>query len=156
MLMTRRIFIAASFAAISVSAVSPAVARDVSIYTGLIKGVAVGGYDPVAYFTASQAVKGNPAFSYTYKDSEWRFASEANRALFIANPQKYEPQYGGHCSYAAARNYKASGDPQAWRIVEGKLYLNYDPSIKKIWEKNIPGEVSNADRNWRSLASKPQ
>lgn len=151
MLFTRRLFIAASCVAIS-----PAIAKDVSIYTGILKGVAVGGYDVVAYFTASQAVKGNPAFSYTYKESEWRFASEANRALFIANPQKYEPQFGGHCSYAAARNYKASGDPQAWKIVDGKLYLNYDQSIKKIWEKNIPTEISNANSNWRTLASKPQ
>ncbi|OQW52262.1 YHS domain-containing (seleno)protein [Candidatus Raskinella chloraquaticus] len=151
MLFTRRLFIAASFIAFS-----PAIAKDVSIYTGILKGVAVGGYDVVAYFNAGKPVKGSPVFTHNYKDSEWRFASEANRALFIADPQKYEPQYGGHCAYAAARNYKASGDPQAWKIVDGKLYLNYDQSIKKIWEKNIPGEVSSADRNWPTLASKPQ
>lgn len=98
---------------------APAFANDPAVFSGIVEGVAVGGYDTVAYFTAGRPALGRADITYRYKNTEWRFSSEKNRELFIANPEKYEPQYGGFCAFAAARNAKASGDPQAWKIVDG-------------------------------------
>lgn len=138
--------------AASVFVALPAFASDPSVYTGIVDGVAVGGYDPVAYFTAHRPVQGSSKFTYRYKGAEWRFSSEQNRALFVANPDHYAPQYGGFCAFAAARNAKASGDPQAWKIVDGKLYLNYSQDVKKQWEADTPSEIARANQNWPALS----
>lgn len=130
----------------------PAYASDPSVYTGAVDGVAVSGYDPVAYFTAHRPVQGSSKFTYRYKGAEWRFSSEQNRALFVANPDHYAPQYGGFCAFAAARNAKASADPEAWKIVDGKLYLNYSQEVKKQWEADTPNEIVRADHNWPALS----
>ena len=135
-------FILACAAPLAVQAASPA------IYTGLVKGVAVGGYDPVAYFTAHKPVEGRGDILYEWKGVTWRFASEKNRDTFKANPEKYAPQFGGYCAYAVAKGGTAKGDPQAWTIVGGKLYLNLSPAVQKLWEKDIPGYIKAADKNW--------
>ena len=118
------------------------------IFTGLIKGVAVGGYDPVAYFTAHKPVIGRGDILYAWRGAAWRFANEKNRDVFAANPEKYAPQYGGYCAYAVAKGGTAGGDPQAWTIVGGKLYINLSPAVQKLWEKDIPGYIKSADKNW--------
>jgi hypothetical protein len=132
----------------------PASAKEAAIYTGFFSSLAVGGYDPVAYFTKGQPVEGRKEYQTRWMDADWRFASAENRDLFIASPEKYAPQYGGYCAWAVAEGKTASGDPQRWRIVGGKLYLNYDEEIQRRWEKDIPGFVASADRNWPTVLGK--
>lgn len=118
-------------------------------------GVAVKGYDVVAYFAQKQPVKGTPTLSITWSGAIWHFSSEAHRKLFLASPQKYAPQYGGYCAWAVSRGYTASIDPNAWKIVDQKLYLNFNLSVQKQWEQDIPGNIALADKNWPALRRKP-
>ncbi|MEY4489339.1 MAG: hypothetical protein RIQ79_1847 [Verrucomicrobiota bacterium] len=114
-------------------------------------GVAIKGYDPVAYFTESKPVEGNKEFEFIWQDAKWRFASEANRVAFKSAPQKYAPQYGGYCAWAVSQGYTAGIDPTAWRIVDGKLYLNYSADVQKKWQADIPGLIKKADANWPKI-----
>jgi YHS domain-containing protein len=125
------------------------------VFTGLVSGVAVGGYDPVAYFTVGKPVKGRDDITLQHEGVTWRFASVENRDAFKADPAKFAPQYGGYCAWAVAEGYTAKGDPEAWRIADGKLYLNYNKSVQKTWEKDVPGNVRRGDANWpKVLAGK--
>ena len=117
-------------------------------------GVALRGYDPVAYFTSGAPVKGDAQFAQVYKDHRYLFASEADRAAFAADPEKYIPAYGGFCSYAASFGKKADGDPEAWRIVGGKLYLNVTKDVAKIWSEDVPGYTRKADAAWPRISTK--
>ena len=119
-----------------------------AVFTGLVKGVAVAGYDPVAYFTEKKPVQGKADITLEHDGATWRFASAANRDAFKTNPAKYQPQYGGYCAWAVASGYAAKGDPEAWTISGGKLYLNYNKSVQSNWEKDIPANVRKADANW--------
>ncbi len=121
------------------------------VYTGFFSNQAVSGYDTVAYFTDGKPVKGKSSITHEYMGAVWQFASEANKAKFVANPKKYAPQYGGYCAWAISQGYTASGDPKYWKIVDSKLYLNYDASVQRRWEKNIPGFIADADKNWPSI-----
>lgn len=114
------------------------------------RGLAIKGYDPVAYFKEGKPVKGSGQYELEWKEAKWRFSSAANRDLFKDNAQEYAPRYGGYsCAWAVSEGYTASIDPQnAWSIVDGKLYLNYDVKIKEKWEKDIPGHIKKADENW--------
>ena len=114
-------------------------------------GEAIRGYDPVAYFTEGQAVKGTDAFTYEWLGATWNFASAEHRDMFIANPVGFMPQYGGYCSQGVAEGDTASADPNAWRIVEGKLYLLYSKGTLARWERDIPGKVAAADTNWPEI-----
>ncbi|MCZ4315066.1 YHS domain-containing protein [Comamonadaceae bacterium G21597-S1] len=118
------------------------------VYTGFFSNVAVGGYDTVAYFTENKPVKGDSRFSTSYKGAQWHFASQANRDRFIADPERYAPQYGGYCAWAVSEGDTASSDPTLWKIVDGKLYLNYDAGVQKKWEQDIAGHIRKADGNW--------
>ena len=109
---------------------------------------AIRGFDPVAYFAEARPLKGSDKFSYPWKGATWSFASAENRDRFAAAPEKYAPQYGGYCAYGVAQNYAVSIDPQAWSIVDGKLYLNYSRSVRETWNKDIPGHIRKADANW--------
>jgi YHS domain-containing protein len=117
-----------------------------------VDGVTIKGYDPVAYFAENRAVPGNAAFTAQYEGATFRFASAEHRDLFLAAPEKYVPQYGGFCAYGTSQGYKAVIDPQAFSIVDGKLYLNYDQSVRANWVKDIPGYVSQADKRWPSVS----
>lgn len=125
-----------------------ALARDAEVYTGTFSSLAVGGYDPVAYFKVGRPVPGSAQFSTAFKGATWRFASKENLDAFRANPAAYAPQYGGYCAWAVSQGYTASGDPQFWKVVNGKLYLNYDGSVQAKWEKDVPGFIAKADKNW--------
>lgn len=116
-------------------------------------GVAIDGYDPVAYFENDEAVEGDGRFTLDWNGATWRFASSANRDAFASNPEKYAPQYGGYCAWAVSQGYTAPVNPEAWRIVEGKLYLNYSKGVQKRWAADIPGNISKADSNWPGLRS---
>jgi hypothetical protein len=117
-------------------------------------GVAIRGTDPVAYHQEGRPVPGRPEFTQAWAGATWRFASAANRDRFVADPARYAPAYGGFCAYAVARGTTAPIDPAAWRIVDSRLYLNYDLRTRSLWERDIPGEIARADRNWPGLAER--
>ncbi len=114
-------------------------------------GVAIKGYDPVAYFTAAKPVKGSADFKHEWNGAEWRFASAANRDLFKAEPVKYAPQFGGYCAWAVSRGYTAGIDPDAWKIVNGRLYLNYSAKVQAQWAENISGNIQKGEENWPKI-----
>ncbi len=120
------------------------------IYTNW-RGLALSGYDPVSYFVAGKPVAGDSAHTLKWMDATWRFSSAENLALFRANSGAYAPQYGGYCAWAVANGYTASADPEAWRIVEGRLYLNYSAEVQEEWEVDIPGFIARADQSWPRL-----
>jgi len=115
-------------------------------------GPAVRGTDVVAYFIDGKAVPGSPQFSHRWNGADWHFASAANRDAFAADPAKYAPQYGGFCAWAVSQNYTAPIDPDAWRIVNGKLYLNYSRLVQLRWQLDTDGNIAKADANWPGLA----
>lgn len=125
-----------------------AVAQSREIYTGILTSTAVGGYDPVAYFTDGKPVEGRPDITWTWKGATWRFVNAKNRDAFKAKPEAYAPQYGGHCAWAVSNGYTAKGDPRYWKIVNGKLYLNYNAKVQSDWDKDIPGHIGKGDSNW--------
>lgn len=127
---------------------SPASAAQPVVFTGRLKGIAVGGYDTVAYFTDKKPVKGNPAITADYNGATWWFASEANKTLFLADPARYAPQYGGYCAWAVGNGYTAPGDPRHWRIVDGRLFLNYNGDVQRQWDANRANLIRQADTNW--------
>jgi YHS domain-containing protein len=151
----RKLFLALALATSSMAlAAQPAFAEQAPVYTGLLSRVAVSGYDPVAYFTDGRPVRGTTQFRTTYQGYEYRFASAEHLAAFQANPARYLPQYGGYCAWAIAQGYTASGNPNNWRIVDGRLYLNYNDEIQQRWERDIPGFIRSANGNWPSVLSR--
>ena len=128
-----------------------AMAAKPPVYTAPFSELAAGGYDVVAYFTVGRPVKGDAQFSTVWKGATWRFASAANLAKFKASPAAYAPQYGGYCAWAVANGYTAKGDPLQWRIVGGRLYLNYDAGIQAKWVKDIPGFIKKGDGQWPAV-----
>lgn len=117
-------------------------------------GLMARGYDVVAYFTEGRPVRGTAEFEHAWDGARWRFATAANRDAFAAAPQKYAPQYGGFCAYAVSRNYTADGDPQAWTIVDGRLFLNYSLSVRATWLKDRDANIAKGDANWPALSRK--
>jgi YHS domain-containing protein len=114
-------------------------------------GVAIQGYDPVAYFTQSKPVKGSSEFTHQWMNSTWWFSSAEDRDEFARTPEKYAPQYGGYCAYGVSRGHTVTFDPEAWTIIEGKLYLNYSMGVKKTWSEAIPKHIEEANQNWPGL-----
>jgi YHS domain-containing protein len=112
---------------------------------------AIRGYDPVAYFTEGKSVKGNDNLTYHWKDANWYFSSTQNLNSFTKNPEKYAPQYGGYCAYGMSEGHKAPTDPDAWTIVDGKLYLNYSKDVRTKWRESEKERIDKADKNWPQL-----
>jgi YHS domain-containing protein len=117
-------------------------------------GKAIRGYDVVAYFNDGQPVKGNDSLTYQWGNSSWLFSSLTNLELFKQNPEQYVPEYGGYCAYGTAGGYKAPTQPDAWAIVNGKLYFNYNLKVKASWDKDRVGYISKADKNWPLIKNK--
>ena len=115
-------------------------------------GNAISGYDAVSYHTLKQAVKGDTRYIFVWKSVNWLFSNQQNLDLFSNSPDKYAPRYGGHCAYAASKGYIAPTDPEAWTLVDNKLYLNYSKSVRTTWLKDIPGNIKKADANWPGLS----
>lgn len=111
-------------------------------------GVAIHGYDPVAYFADGHPESGDPRYTFHWMDAEWRFSSAAHRDAFAKRPEKYAPSYGGFCAYAASYGQTADVDPTAWTIIDGRLYLNYSPRIKQIWQPRAAEFIEDADAQW--------
>ncbi|MCL7940543.1 YHS domain protein [Halomonas sp. ATCH28] len=130
-------------------ALSLGAAADGRIFTR--DGLAIGGTDPVAYFTEGRPVAGSPDYQLVWHEATWQFASAEHRDRFEADPEAYAPQYGGWCAWAAARGEAASTVPEAWKVVDDKLYLNYSRFIQWRWERDIPGYIEAADAHWPDI-----
>lgn len=117
-------------------------------------GLAVHGYDVVAYFTESKPIKGDAKFATTFGAATYRFVSQSNLDQFKANPAKYVPAYGGYCAFGVSVNAKFDGDPTLWKIVDGRLYLNLDKAIQQAWLKDVPRNIKKAEANWPGIKDK--
>ncbi|SLN20428.1 YHS domain-containing (seleno)protein [Pseudooctadecabacter jejudonensis] len=142
----RGILTAVVAAPIALSFATAARAQEPAFYSD--DAVAIRGADPVAYFIQGAPVYGTAEHTAEWNGTTWYFASAENRATFLADPEAYAPQYGGYCAWAVAQGYTASTVPEAWEIVEGKLYLNYSRRIQRRWARDIPGNISKGDANW--------
>ena len=118
------------------------------------ESLAVKGFDTVAYFTEASAVPGNPQYSYLWNGAKWYFSSAENMEKFKAAPENFAPQFGGYCSFAVSKGYTADADPQAWKIVDGKLFLNYNQKVKEMWEAEQEKRIKDAEQNWREFQKK--
>lgn len=117
-------------------------------------GVAIRGYDPVAYFTIGKPTKGDAKFTAKHEGATYHFASAENRDLFAKEPAKYAPQFGGFCAMGTVFEKKIDGDPALWRVVDGKLYLNVNEQVAKRWQEDIPGNITKAGGNWPKIKDK--
>jgi hypothetical protein len=123
-------------------------ARAGSVIYGAAKGPAIGGHDAVAYFTEGTPKLGDARFTHDWSGATWRFVSAENRDRFVAEPQRYAPQYGGYCAYAMSSGGLSPGDAKRWRIEGGKLYLNANILAQTLWETGIPARIEKADGHW--------
>ena len=114
-------------------------------------GNAIDGYDPVAYHTLGEPVEGSGDFEHEWMGATWRFANAEHRDLFAADPGKYAPAYGGYCAYGVSKGYKPGIDPNAWDIVDGRLYLNLNLDIQARWHEDVPGYIALADEVWPTI-----
>lgn len=112
---------------------------------------AIRGTDAVAYFTEGVPVAGSADHVLMWRGAEWHFESAENMAVFEMNPSAYAPQYGGYCAFALSKGSLASTDPDAWTIVDGKLYLNYSVNVRTVWSEDIPGNIMKADGHWPTV-----
>lgn len=116
--------------------------------------LAVHGYDVVAYATDGAAVRGRSEYEFRWRGAVWRFASAAHRDQFEQQPERYAPQFGGYCAWAVSRGYTADIDPEAWKIVDGKLYLNYSKRVQRMWEQDIARNIAKGLANWPGVLTK--
>lgn len=117
--------------------------------------LAIKGYDPVAYFVDAKAVEGSATYKTEYQGAIYHFASAKNLDMFKDSPAKYAPQYGGYCAFGVTQDKKYDVDPQAWAIVDGKLYLNLNARAQRVWDKDRNGNINIADANWVNIANTP-
>jgi len=141
-----KLFAAAVFTLAGSTAFADPIAPIFSTQAGAIRG-----YDPVAYFKLNKPVKGKANLSYEWQGATWHFSNQANLDAFKADPEKYAPQYGGYCAYGVAQGYTPETDPYAYKVVDGKLYLNLSKVVLKRWQEDIPGYIKDANQNWPEL-----
>ena len=115
------------------------------------EGLAIKGYDPVAYFTEQKPVAGSIEFEHIWNGAKWRFATTEHRDLFKTDPEKYAPRYGGYCAYALSKGKIADIDPESWTVFNGKLYLNLNKDVQRLWMKDMQKYIRKADENWPHL-----
>lgn len=116
--------------------------------------LALRGYDAVAYWTDGRPLQGVADFEHRWNGAMWRFSTAASRDMFAKDPARYAPEFGGYCAYAVSRGYTADGDPKVWRIVDGRLYLNYSRRAQTLWEEDIPGNIAKGRINWPGVLEK--
>jgi YHS domain-containing protein len=142
-------------ATVTAVAWSAAAGAGTAVNTGYFGDIAIEGYDPVAYFVESRAVKGSQRFAHEWLGATWHFANAEHRELFIAHPVKYAPQYGGHCALGTAFGESTVNiDPEAWSIVDGKLYLQYSGGGREAWEQDRANRIAEADRKWPEIQAR--
>lgn len=158
-MLARRTFvlgILAAAVALLVDARAPATAQSPQPQLNLDgKGVLLKGYDPVAYFTAGQPTRGSDQITATHNGATFHFANAANRDAFLKEPAKYLPEFGGFCAYGVASGYKVDADPTVWKIVDGKLYVNYNRSVGRKFGADTATFIKQANEKWPSLKEKP-
>lgn len=150
----RQTFLPAAVLIASAALSNPSLA-DSRINTGYFGNVAIQGYDPVAYFTESEAVKGSEEHAVKWLGANWHFANEEHKEMFSADPTKYAPQYGGHCATGMAIHGGLTKDidPEAWAIIDGKLYLNYSKLTNKMLSREGRVSPGKADEKWKNVAA---
>lgn len=131
-----------------------AVAADKTLHNLDKNGIAIQGYDPVAFFTVGAPVKGNPDITSSYHSATYQFHSAKNKETFDAHPEKYEPQFGGYCAYGVSRNALAPIDINAWQIVDGRLLMQKSLGIRNDFNEDAKGNLKKADGNWPKLIEK--
>ena len=135
--------------------ISPVVLSVSSAHAATVKplssGLAVGGYDVVAYFNVGKAVKGQQSITSTHDGVSYNFASPSHKAMFDAEPAKYVPAYGGHCALGMRYGQRSPVDPTAWRIKDGKLYMLLNPGTAVIWENKAQKNIHVANEVWSKL-----
>lgn len=131
--------------------VAPVLAAEKFAWYSYDSGLGADGYDVVAYFDGGVAERGDEKFAAEYGGLSWHFATIARREMFLAMPEKYVPQYGGYCAYAASLNAMAFGDPEVWTVHNGKLYFNYNKPTRAKWEVGINGRITKGDIYWRDV-----
>ncbi len=114
-------------------------------------GVALNGYDPVAFFITGTPVRGTRDHLFNWHEADWLFSSQDHLDSFKLSPEKYAPQYGGYCAYGTAEGHKAPTEISTWTIVDGKLYFNYNPKVKEMWSKKRAEQIIKADKNWELI-----
>ena len=132
--------------------IAPGVRADSVSDVNTLHGVALHGFDPVAYFTQNKAVLGKPQLTAEYHGVTYEFATKEDQSAFQADPEKYVPQYGGFCAFAVSRGVKADIDPHEFAINDGKLYVNYSERALKAYQEDIKGNTEKADHNWPDVA----
>jgi len=115
------------------------------------RGVVIDGYDAVAYFTLGQATKGTEKFSYQWLGAEWHFVNAEHRQMFIVDPNKFTPQYGGYCATAMSEGHLVPIDPESWQIVDGKLYLHYSKRSESRWSQDQESSITSANTHWQKI-----
>lgn len=117
-------------------------------------GIAIRGYDTVAYFTQGKPLKGEDKFSTQWSGATWKFANQEHLDLFTASPEDYAPQYGGYCAYGVAVESLVKIEPDLWHIIDGKLYLNFNRKFDNRWKKDIQGYIAKANTHFDTLLKK--
>jgi YHS domain-containing protein len=117
--------------------------------------LAIKGYDPVAYFTEAKPVQGSSQFTAEHLGATYYFSSAQHQSLFEGNPNKYAPQYGGYCAFGVSKEYKFDIDPEAWAVVDDKLYLNLNKKVQARWVPNKDELIVDADAIWTQIVDKP-
>jgi YHS domain-containing protein len=148
-----------AFAALSLAvlpAAVPAATNPAPAIYSASDGLAAGGYDVTTYFTDGKAVRGSAKHELMLRGVTWRFASAESKARFQANPYAYAPQFGGYCAWAVSQGYLASGDPEQWKIVDGKLYLNFNARAKELWEADQAAAIARGNTNWPTVLTNNQ
>ena len=150
MTLTRRSLLLAVLAIpVAGTILRPAVAGEREVFSN--GGVAISGYDPVAYFTEGRPVKGDAAHALMWHGATWYFVNAATMEAFEMNPLAYAPQYGGYCAYAMTKGAIAPTVPEAFSVVGGRLYLNYSTEVRTIWARDIPDNIALADAHWAGV-----
>jgi len=149
--MARGLFTALVLVGLLAFAAAPARAGDAVFQKD---GLAIRGYDPVAYSTEGRAVRGDENWTLDWSGAHWRFASEENRARFAAAPERWAPQFGGFCAWAMSQGFKSSTMPEAFRVLDGRLYLLYSKSVLERWEPQAKTLIPIAEANWTRLWDK--
>jgi len=141
---------------VSLPAAVPAANHPAPAVYSASDGLAAGGYDVTAYFTQGKAVRGSAKHELMLQGVTWRFASAESKARFQATPYAYAPQFGGYCAWAVSQGYLASGDPEQWKIVDGKLYLNFNARAKELWEADQQAAIKRGHENWPTVLTHNQ
>src|SRR5512139_1000595 len=154
--MRKFVMLAAIGLAAAIPASTPALAKASPEVSVEADGLAARGYDVTAYFLHGKPLRGSETHQLQYKGTTWRFASAANLERFKADPTAFEPQFGGYCAWAVSQGYVAPGDPEQWKIVDGKLYLNFNARAKELWEADQAEAIARGHANWPAVLTKNQ